>query len=296
MKNLLRCNISIIHIPVILIMSSLVLSSCKFARDDDFMIELGVCTHFNNAGMLAEHGYAYLEPSVGGLLMPDKSEEEFNEVLEQALQSGLPLKACNGFIPGRLKSVGPEAVHQEILEFAETAFRRGQQIGVRYIVFGSGGSRRVPDGFPKQEALRQFTDLCAAMAPVAAQYDIVVVLEPLNRNECNLINSLADGAAIVEAVNHPNFRLLADIYHMMMDDEGPDQILKYGHLIEHTHIAEKESRAAPGTHNEDFTPYFEALKKVGYRGMMSVESRWDDMETQAAAAIMALKTQLQNIR
>lgn len=296
MKNQLRCNISFAHILLILIMSSLALGSCRFAQDEDFVIELGVCTHFTNAGMLAEHGYDYLEPSVGGLLMPDKSDEEFNEVLEQALQSDLPLLACNGFIPGRLKSVGPEAVHQEILEFAETAFRRGQQIGVRYIVFGSGGSRRVPDGFPKQEALQQFAALGAAMAPLAAKYNIVVVLEPLNHNECNLINSLAEGATIVEAVNHPNFRLLADIYHMMMDDEGPDQILKYGHLIEHTHIAEKEGRAAPGTFNEDFSPYFEALKQVGYRGMMSVEARWDDMETQAATAIDALKTQLQNIK
>jgi sugar phosphate isomerase/epimerase len=59
---------------------------------------------------------------------------------------------------------------------------------------------------------------------------------------------------------------LADVYHMLMDGEGPESIEKYGHLIEHTHIAEKEGRAAPGTHNEDFTAYFKALKDVGYKG------------------------------
>ena len=288
--------VSIVLMAIALVLIYLTVSSCKPGQDKNFLAELGVCTHFTNAGMLAEHGFAYLEPGVGGLLMPEKSDEEFNVVMEEALQSGLPLMACNGFIPGRLKSVGPDAAHPEILEYAETAFRRGQQIGVKYIVFGSSGSRRVPDGFPKQEALRQFADLCAAMAPVAAKYSIVVVLEPLNRSECNLINSLADGAAIVETINHPNFRLLADIYHMMMEDEGPDQIIKYGHLIKHTHIAEKEGRSVPGTHNEDFSAYFEALKEVGYRGMMSVEARWEDLEKQSAAAIETIRGQLLNMK
>jgi hydroxypyruvate isomerase len=45
------------------------------------------------------------------------------------------------------------------------------------------------------------------MAPIAARYDVVVVLEPLNKKECNLINSVFEGGVIVEEVNHPNFRL-----------------------------------------------------------------------------------------
>jgi sugar phosphate isomerase/epimerase len=224
--------------------------------------------------------------------MPTKSEEEFNEVLQQAKNAAIPVKACNSFIPGSLKSVGPEAVHTEILEFMEIAFQRAQKAGVEYIVFGSGGSRAVPEGFSIEEALRQFTDLCSQMAPIAARYDVVVVLEPLNTRECNLINSVLEGGVIVEEVNHPNFRLLADIYHMMMDGEGPESIEKYGHLIHHTHIAEKEGRAAPGTHNEDFTAYFKALKNVGYEGKMSIECRWEDLETQAPTAITVMKNQL----
>ncbi len=259
---------------------------------DTFLSEIGVCNSVSNADMLAAHGYTYIEESVGRFLMPTKSEEEFNEMLHLAQNAAIPVKACNSFIPGSLKSVGSEAVHPEILEFMETAFRRAQKAGVEHIVFGSGGSRGIPEGFSRDEARRQFIDLCTKMAPIAAKFDVVVVLEPLNTKECNFINSVTEGGKIVEEVNHPNFRLLADIYHMLMDGEGPESIVKYGHLIQHTHIAEKEGRAAPGIHNEDFTAYFEALKKIGYKGNMSIECRWDELEDQSGPALETIRLQL----
>lgn len=276
----------------IILLISMIILSFKSPSPGYFLIEIGVCTNVSNAGMLAEHGYTFIEESVGGFLMPTKSEEEFDEMLQQARNAAIPVKVCNSFIPGNMKSVGPDAVHPEILKYMETAFRRAQKSGVEYIVFGSGGSRAIPEGFSRDEARLQFIDLCSQMAPLAGKYDVVVVLEPLNTLECNFINSVLQGGEIVEEVNHPNFRLLADVYHMLMDGEGPESIEKYGHFIQHTHIAEKEGRAAPGTHNEYFTAYFTALKNVGYKGMMSIECRWEDLESQAPAAIEAMKNQL----
>lgn len=266
--------------------------SCKQPEPEKFLTELGVCTRFENAELLASLGYTFVEESVGNLLAPAKSEEEFMEIYVLAMQSPLPIRACNSFIPGSMKSVGPDAVHPEILEYMETAFRRAQMIGVEYIVFGSGGSRSIPEDFPREEARAQFIELLKAMAPIAERYNVVVVLEPLNKRETNFINSVAEGGVIVEEVGHPNFRLLADIYHMLMDDEGPESIVQYGHLIHHTHIAEKEGRSAPGTHNEDFTAYFKALKSVGFKGMMSVESRWENFEAQVGPAIETMRSQL----
>jgi sugar phosphate isomerase/epimerase len=287
---LVKCKDNIVFLYFFLF--SFTIFSCNSPKQESFLTEIGVCTSVSNSDMLATHGFTYIEESVGRFLMPDKSEEEFNEVLQQAQNAAIPVKACNSFIPGSLKSVGPDAVHPEILEFMETAFRRAQKVGVEYIVFGSGGSRAIPEGFSRDEARRQFIDLCSQMAALAGKYDVVVVLEPLNTLECNFINSVLEGGEIVEEVNHPNFRLLADVYHMLMDGEGPESLEKYGHLIQHTHIAEKEGRAAPGTHNEDFTAYFIALKNVGYKGMMSIECRWEDLESQAPAAIKAMKNQL----
>lgn len=253
---------------------------------------IGVCTNFSQSELLSSAGYDYIEEGVGHLLAPLQSEQHFDSVLSEMKKSKLPVLACNGFIPGNLKSVGPEANHPDILKYAETAFRRAKAAGVKFIVFGSGASRGIPDGFDRAEARKQFISLCSQMAPLAVKYGVVVVLEPLNSKECNFINSVAEGGKIVEEVSHPGFRLLADIYHMLMENEGPESLLKYGHLIHHTHIAEKEGRAAPGTHNENFRPYFKALKKAGYRGGLSIECRWENMNLQAANSLQYLKTQL----
>ncbi len=256
-----------------------------------FLADIGICTGFDNAPKLAPLGYRYVEGSVGSFLVPDRSEEEFDQLLEQVRESPLPVIACNNFIPKSLKSTGPDAVPQDIVAYAGTALRRAQKAGVKIIVFGSGGSRNIPDGFSREAAREQFTDLCSRLAPIAAQYEVTIVLEPLNTKECNFINSVSEGGEIVEAVNHPNFRLLADLYHMKMDQEGPEPLLKYGHLIEHVHIAEKEGRTAPGVHGEDFTPYFKALKEIGYTGRISIECKWNDFDKEIDQAIETIQQQ-----
>ncbi len=268
---------------------TLVYPAISFGIEKEFILKIGVCTRIRNNEILHEFGYSYIEEGVQTFLVPQKSEDEFNEIMALAKKSKLPVVACNVFIPGSLKSVGPDADHPGILEYAETAFRRAEIAGVKTIVFGSGGSRKVPEGFSKDQAREQFIELCSQMAPIAAKYDVIVVLEPLNSKECNFINLVSEGGEMVKEINHPNFRLLADIYHMKMENEGPESILTYGNLIKHLHIAEKQERAAPGTYQEDFRPYFEALKKINYQGCMSVECRWKNLEEEAATAIEYIK-------
>jgi sugar phosphate isomerase/epimerase len=263
---------------------------------NSFEPAVGVCTGLGNAGMLAEMGYSFIEESVRGFLVPDRPEEEFLPRLDNARKLKIPVSACNLFLPGNLKSVGPDAVHDEIMEYAATAFRRAQLAGVRIIVFGSGGSRRIPEGFHRDDAYRQFVTLGRRLAPLASKYNVIIALEPLNRNECNFINSLADGAEIVNAVSHRSYRLLADIYHMAVDGEDPRNIIRYGNLIKHVHIAEEQGRAAPGTHGEDFGEYFSALATIKYEGDISVESRWDDMAAQAPSALAAIREQASQAR
>jgi sugar phosphate isomerase/epimerase len=257
--------------------------------------EIGVCTDFLNYPVIEEAGYSYIEESVQNFLVPLEGESVFNKKLELMKKSKLPVPAMNNFIPGKLKSVGPDAMHDEILKYVETTFRRAQTVGVKHIVFGSGGSRRIPDGFPKETAREQFISLCKKISPVAEKFDVVIVLEPLNKRECNILNSVADGGEIVKIVNHKNFRLLADIYHMLRENESPDNIIKYGDLIHHIHIAENIGREAPGINNEDFTPYFRALKEINYKGLMSIECNWKNLVEQAAPALNVLRTQIDEI-
>lgn len=273
----------------------LMLNSCDSVKKKEFKLSFGVCTSVKNAEMLDSAGFNYIEENVRSFLVPDKDEETFLKNLALSTSASLPVIACNGFLPGEMKSVGPDAVHPEILQFARTAFRRAQQAGIGIIVFGSGGSRSIPEGFSHEKAREQFVSLLKQMAPIAGDYNVTIVLEPLRRGETNFINTVAEGAVFVREVGHPNFMLLADFYHMLMEDESPESIVNNADIIKHVHIAEKEGRAVPGTHGEDLTPYFKALKEAKYDGGISIEGRWTDMQAQASTAIQTMKEQISAI-
>lgn len=290
----MRHLFSLIYWTLLALIFSVASNSCNSNKEGSTGLELGICTGFSNSEIMNKLGYSYIEESVSRFLMPNKTEEEFNETLLLTKKASLPIKACNNFIPKDLKSVGPDAVHAKILTYAETALRRSHIADVEFIIFGSGGSRSIPEGFPKDQARAQFIDLCKEIAKIAERYDVTVVLEPLNRLDCNFINSVDEGGEIVKAIDHPNFQLLADIYHMKMDGEGPENILKQGNLIKHVHIAEKQDRAVPGTYNEDFRPYFDALNKINYKGKISIEARWNDFDAEVSLGINTIKNQLNN--
>ena len=256
--------------------------------------DYAVCTSVSNYPLLKATGYKYVESNVA-YLMPDKSDAEFQVHLDEIKKLKAKIISCTGFIPGSLPLIGPEARQDEALVWADSALRRAGIANIPYIVFGSGKARNVPENFSKELATEQFISFCKQIAPLAEKYKVTVVIEPLNKAETNLINSLGEGARIVEAVNHPNVQLLCDIYHMMREDEPPSEIVKYGKYIRHCHIAEKEERTSPGTKGDDFRPYFKALKQIGYKGCVSIECRWQDFDKEIQPALSYMREQFRSL-
>ena len=245
-------------------------------NNSKFSPKLGVCTSINNHALIAAAGFDYIEESVGRFLIPSQPEEEFQKNLAILKESSIPILACNSFLPGNLKTTGPDPKHEEILAFAETAFRRAQEAGIKRIVFGSSGSRNFPEGFDKAVATRQFTELLIKMGPIAANYDVVVVIEPLRQKESNLVNRVEEAYPIALEVNHPNIQVLGDVYHMLCENEPPESLIETRRILAHMHLAEKEKRTAPGLMGDNFVPYLQALKMAGYTGGISIEGRWGE--------------------
>lgn len=261
-----------------------------------FAPEIGVCTSIADAATAARSGCGYIEEGARSFLVPDRPDADFRVKLELLKAAPLPVAACNSFLPGELKSVGPEARHDDILAYAGTAFRRAREAGIRHIVFGSSGSRAIPDGFDPAKARRQFVALLRRLGPLAREQGVVVAIEPLHRGECNFINTVAEGAALVREVDDPGVRLLADIYHMLREDEGPGSIVAAGPLLAHCHIAEAEGRTPPGVQGDDFTLYLEALRRIGYTGGISIECRWTDLAKELPVAVRTLEAQIARAR
>ena len=237
-------------------------------------------------------GIDYIEESVGGALCPREDETAFEACLANCKAAVAPVLAANCFLPGDLKSTGPDVDEGALDAYVATAFARAERVGIDRIVFGSGGSRQAPDGFDKTEAFGQLVGHLKRWGPIAARHNVTIVIEPLQTAECNIINSVTEGAALARAADHPSVRLLADFYHMLCDGEGPDSIRAAGYLLQHVHVAERAERTAPGMAGDDFRAYLKALKDVGYDATMSLECGFgDDTLAGATAGLAELKKQ-----
>jgi sugar phosphate isomerase/epimerase len=254
---------------------------------------LGLCTSaISSAKPVAAAALDYVEENVQSFLAPESPVAEFEKRLGQAAACARNIAAACCFLPGTHKCTGPQVDETRLLAYAGEAFRRARRSGIDTIVFGSGGARALAEGFPVASAVEQFATLLAKLGPLAARHGVTVVVEPLNRGECNFINTLDEGAEVVRRVDHPNVRLLADLFHMLRNDETPDAIRRHGDLLAHTHIAEKETRSAPGVRGDDFRPFLKALRAAGYDRRMSLECSFTDLAGELPGALKALRTQL----
>ena len=258
--------------------------------------EIGIVQDLENDSLLRASGYRYLIESTAKCFSPIKvTEQQFQEKLSSIKKLKTSLFAVNLFIPGELKVVGPTVDEVAILAYTEKVLQRCKTADVKMITWGSGGSRRLPDGFDPLKAKEQFINIARKVAAQAAQYNIMLALENLNSTEANFITTLDVALDVVKKVDHPNFRLCADIYHMLKENEDPAIIEKGKRFIVHCEIAEKEKRTPPGTMGDDFRPYLKALNKINYKGKIILECRWENLATQAPLAYQELQKQLDDV-
>ena len=258
-------------------------------------MKFGICCAPNALGdvarlmnVMADAGADYVEWDVGSAM---KSEQEFDRLCAAVAQAPLKPEAFNGFIPATHRLTGPDVDLQGTLDYASEAMRRCSALGAQIIVLGSGGARKLENGWEPTRGLDQFETFCRELGPRAAQHHITVAIEPLNSREDNLIHSVAAGAAIVDAVSHPNIQLLADFYHIFQDDEATDDVAKVGSRLKHAHLADL-GRVAPGFAAQgeaDFVGFFRALNAADYDARCSFEGVTDDLAAQAPAIIAHMK-------
>ena len=121
-------------------------------------------------------------------------------------------------------------------------------------------------------ALVKLADSMGRLAAHAANRETELFIEPLNRYETDLVMTLADGARLIEASGADNLKLLADLFHMNIEEvDIAGSITEYGSLIGHVHFVDS-NRSAAGLGHIDYKPIASALRGVAYGGFASVEA------------------------
>jgi sugar phosphate isomerase/epimerase len=148
----------------------------------------------------------------------------------------------------------------------------------------------VPPGVEPERALEQVAASLRRCCDAAAADGVRIALEPINRYETALVNTVAQGLQLLECVGAPNLGLLLDTFHMNMEEPSIEaSITAAAGSILHFHVADS-NRWHPGAGHLDFASILEALRYTGYLGWVSGEFMpVPDAATAAANGIRFLR-------
>jgi sugar phosphate isomerase/epimerase len=252
-------------------------------------IPIGICISPERVPDLAP-GYDFIELAVSSSLVP-LEEDSVYEQRRSNLASLFPhIRAFNVFVPPQVKLVGPEVDFEVIKIYVQRALRRASELHAETVVFGSGGARALPEGFNRAIAWGQLVRFLELCSNEAARYELVIAIEPLNKAETNIINTYLEGVQLAMDVGRDEVRVLADIYHFMVDNEPLDDICREPSWLAHVHLADT-GRKYPGSGMYPLEHLFTILKEIDYPGKVSVECSWgQDFSSESARALRFLRS------
>ena len=154
--------------------------------------------------------------------------------------------------------------------FIHDIMSAGAEHGAPAIIGSMQG--RWDDAVSQQAATSYLRDALQQLGDHAERCGVVLHYEPLNRYETNMVTTLAAGAELLKPLATRHIRLLADLFHMNIEETSISGALRdAGSLIGHVHFVDSNRQAAGRAHM-DYVPIVAALTEIGYDGYASVEA------------------------
>jgi sugar phosphate isomerase/epimerase len=253
-------------------------------------VELGVCGNPDAFAKAEQWGFDFFEPSAAAIAA--MSQPEFASFRERVLASRIRCLSFNSLIR-TLRVVGTDVSLDAVSAYLDATLDRCRQLGGRIAVWGSASSREVPAGFSRDEAGRQIRAFLNRAGDIAKAKQMVIAIEPLRRQESNIINTAAEALRLVREVNHPQVKMIIDYYHLRVEQEDPEIARQAREHVVHMHFANPKGRRWPKLPDEDaeYERFFRILKEINYEGGLSIEGT-GTFEDDAAASLSFFRREL----
>ena len=164
-----------------------------------------------------------------------------------------------------------ESIRQAAVERAAGHIRLAAELGAAVIIGFLAGRLGASDDQEWRTRRAWALEGLAALCRLAQPLGVTLLLEPLNRYESDYINTLSDAADILREIGAPNLKLLADTFHMNIEEADLAASLRAaGPRVGHVHLADT-NRQAPGHGHLDIAGILGALDEIGYKGYLSFE-------------------------
>jgi D-psicose/D-tagatose/L-ribulose 3-epimerase len=209
------------------------------------------------------------------ICVEDPATINANAIRKRADAAGVGATVCGAFGPDRDMSADDPGVRRNAVGYVRQCAEIAQGLGADIVVgpmYSAVGRTRMaePDERKAQRALA--TESIRMAADDAARYGVRLALEPLNRFETDMINTVEQGVALVEQIDRPNVGLLIDTFHMNVEEKNlPAAIRRAGRHIFEFHACSSD-RGTPGEDHLDWPGIVKALRDVQFPGPVVIEA------------------------
>ena len=221
-------------------------------------------------GRVKDFGFDLIE-----ICIEDPATIDTSRIREALDRAGLGVTVCGAFGPNRDMSAEDPAIRAAAAHYTRQCIDIAAALGSVSVVgpmYAGVGNTRMLDAEARRRQRERAVDSLKPVADHAAGQGIRLGLEPLNRFETDLVNTVDQGLELVVEIGRDNVGLLVDTFHMNIEEKDiPAAIRRAGPHIVEFHACSSD-RGTPG---EDHLPWPEivaALDDVGYAGPVVIEA------------------------
>lgn len=254
-----------------MIRSAVTISLVESAKAGPFVFHGDLAKSCRAAAEIGFHAVEIFAPS------PDAvPAAELRKLLKETGLSVAAVGTGAGWLNHKLSlTSADEDVRGRAIQFIQSMIDFGGPFGAPAIIGSMQG--RHGDGVAPEDARDWLRIALDELGEAARVYNVPLIYEPLNRYETNLVTTQAAGVELLQSLSTSNVRLLADLFHMNIEEPSiAAGLLASGRYLGHVHFVDSNRRAA-GCGHIPYGPIVAALRDIGYDGYVSAEAfPWPD--------------------
>lgn len=230
---------------------------------------------------VAEIGFDVLE-----ICIEDPARVSVSAIMEAAKSAGVGLSVCGAFGPDRDVSDEDAENRRKGMDYLKFCIDLASEVGAPNVVgpmYSATGKARLLAEEEREQQRKWAAESLRKVAEYAGERGVGLAIEPLNRFETDLVNTVEQGLDLCERIDRSNVGLLLDTFHMNIEEKSiPAAIRQAGDLVQHFHACEND-RGAPGSGHVEWEQVLAAVRDTGYDGVVVIESFTPEIEEIARA-------------
>jgi len=200
---------------------------------------------------------------------------DIEQVHAEAVRVGIDVNICGAFGETRDISSDVEQYRENGIYYIKTLIDMAQTVGSPYVagpMYAAVGRTRLCSPEEKQRQTKLAADNMKKLAEYAAERDVTLALEPLNRFETDFMNTVEQGLEFLNLIGFDNVGFLLDTFHMNIEEKSMSAAIRMakGKIFDFHSCA--NDRGTPGQDHFDWPSIRQALADADYKGPVVIES------------------------